>query len=80
MAITSASSKSQGKNAPGGERSYLDKKGLLTGGFAAIAWPAKYGNSGVMTFQINQQGIVFQKDLGAETEKVARGDHRLRSG
>ena len=61
----------QGKNAPGGERSYLDKKGLLTGGFAAVAWPAKYGNSGVMTFQINQQGIVFQKDLGAETEKVA---------
>ena len=61
----------QGKNAPGGERSYLDKKGLLTGGFAAVAWPAKYGNSGVMTFQINQQGIVFQKDLGAETERVA---------
>jgi hypothetical protein len=61
----------QGKSAPGGERSYLDKKGLLTGGFAAVAWPAKYGNSGVMTFQLNQQGIVFQKDLGAETEKVA---------
>jgi len=61
----------QGKNAPGGARSYLDKKGLLTGGFGAVAWPAKYGNSGVMTFQINQQGIVFQKDLGAETEKVA---------
>ena len=61
----------QGKSAPGGERSYLDKKGRLTRGFAAVGWPAKYGNSGVMTFQINQQGIVFQKDLGAETEKVA---------
>src|SRR5688572_3780797 len=58
----------QGKNAPGGERSYLDKKGLMTRGFAAIAWPAKYGNSGIMTFQVNQQGIIFQKDLGDETD------------
>jgi hypothetical protein len=61
----------QGKSAPGGERSYLDKKGLLRRGFAAIATPAKYGNSGIMTFLVNQQGIVFQKDLGAETEKAA---------
>ena len=61
----------QGKSAPGGERSYLDKKGLLTRGFAAIATPAKYGNSGIMTLQVNQQGIVFQKDLGAESEKAA---------
>ena len=61
----------QGKSAPGGERSYLDKKGLLTRGFAAIATPAKYGNSGIMTLQVNQQGIVFQKDLGAETDKAA---------
>ena len=58
----------QGKNAPGGERSYLDKKGLMTKGFAAVAWPAKYGNSGVMTFQVNQQGMVFQKDLGDQTD------------
>jgi hypothetical protein len=58
----------QGKNAPGGERSYLDKKGLLTGGFAAVAWPAKYGNSGIMSFQVNQQGLIFQKDLGDETD------------
>ena len=58
----------QGKNAPGGERSYLDKKGLMTGGFAAVAWPAKYGNSGIMTFQVNQQGLIFQKDLGDETD------------
>lgn len=58
----------QGKNAPGGERSYLDKKGLMTGGFAAVAWPAKYGNSGIMTFLVNQQGLVFQKDLGEQTE------------
>lgn len=58
----------QGPSAPGGARSYLDKKGRLTQGFGAIAWPAKHGNSGVMTFQVNQQGIVFQKDLGPETE------------
>lgn len=61
----------QGKSAPGGERSYLDKKGLMTRGFAAIGRPAKYDNSGVMTFLVNQQGIVFQKDLGAETETAA---------
>jgi hypothetical protein len=58
----------QGSNAPGGARSYLDKKDRLTRGFAGIAWPAKHGNSGIMTFQVNQQGIVFQKDLGPETE------------
>ena len=58
----------QGKHAPGGERSYLNPQGLMTGGFAAVAWPAKYGNSGVMTFLVNQQGIVFQKDLGKGTE------------
>jgi Protein of unknown function (DUF2950) len=58
----------QGKSAPGGERSYLDEQGAMTKGFGAVAWPAKYGNSGVMTFQVNQQGVIFQKDLGAETD------------
>ena len=72
--------KAQGKSAPGGERSYLDDKGLMTGGFAAIAWPAKYGNSGVMTFLISSRDIIFQKDLGAETAQTRRGDHDLRSG
>lgn len=62
--------RAQGKSAPGGERSYLNDKGLMTGGFAAIAWPAKYGNSGVMTFMINARDIVFQKDLGAETAQA----------
>jgi hypothetical protein len=61
----------QGKSAPGGEKSYLDAKGLMTGGFAAIAWPARYHNSGVMTFIVNQQGIVFQKDLGEGTAAAA---------
>lgn len=63
--------KAQGKNAPGGERNYVNEKGLMTGGFAAIAWPAKYGNSGVMTFMINARDIVFQKDLGPETAALA---------
>jgi hypothetical protein len=63
----------QGKSAPGGERSYLDEQGAMTKGFAAIAWPAKYGNSGIMTFQVNQQGVIFQKDLGAETDTVVAG-------
>jgi len=63
--------KSQGKAAPGGEKSYLDAKGLMTGGFAAIAWPASYGKGGVMTFIVNQQGIVFQKDLGEGTAAAA---------
>ena len=43
----------------------------MTGGFAAIAWPAKYGNSGVMTFMVNARDIVFQKDLGPETAQLA---------
>ena len=42
----------------------------MTGGFAAIAWPAKYGNSGIMTFIVNQQGIVFEKDLGEKTDEA----------
>ncbi len=57
----------QGKRAPGGAKSYIDRKGLMTGGFAAIAWPATYGNSGVMTFLVNHRGIVLQKDLGEGT-------------
>ena len=63
----------QGKDAPGGERSYLDKKGLMTGGFAAIAWPVEYGKSGVTTFFVSDRGMVFQKNLGPETEALARG-------
>jgi hypothetical protein len=62
---------SQGKNASGGEMSYLDAKGLMSRGFAAVAWPAKHGSSGVMTFLVNERGIVYEKDLGAETETAA---------
>ena len=62
----------QGAHAPGGARSYLDGDGRLSRGFAVLAWPATYGNSGVMTFQVNQLGIVFEKDLGDVTEQAAR--------
>jgi hypothetical protein len=46
--------------------------GHLLGGFGLIAYPAEYGNSGVMTFIINHQGQLFQKDLGDKTQEVAR--------
>ena len=59
----------QGANANGGARDYF-KNGLLTEGFALVAWPADYGSSGVMTFIVNQDGVVFQKDLGEDTATV----------
>jgi len=62
----------QGPAASGGKASYLDAEGRMTRGFAVIAWPAKYGNSGVMTFIVNQRDIVFQKDLGPDTETLAK--------
>jgi len=60
----------QGKNAPGGAYGYL-VKGNMIGGFALVAYPAKYGASGVMTFIVNHDGVVYQKDLGRNTEKAA---------
>ena len=60
----------QGDAAPGGKRSYL-KEGVLSEGFGLVAYPAEYGVSGIMTFIVNQQGIVFQKDLGEDTAKLA---------
>ena len=44
----------------------------MTGGFAFVAWPAEYRNSGVMTFLINQEGVVYQKDLGSKTADLAK--------
>jgi len=61
---------SQGPNAPGGAKDYV-KNGVVDG-YALVAWPADYGNSGIMTFQINQVGIVFQKDLGEKTDETVR--------
>ena len=62
--------KGQGENAPGGAKDYL-VKGKMTGGFALLAWPATYGISGIMTFLIDQDGVVFQKDLGEHTAASA---------
>ncbi|MGD0564475.1 MAG: DUF2950 domain-containing protein [Roseiarcus sp.] len=61
----------QGKSAPGGARDYL-VKGHLTGGFALVAFPATYDDSGVMTFVVNQNGVVFEKNLGPNTVAIAR--------
>jgi hypothetical protein len=61
----------QGKNAPGGAYSYV-VKGSMIGGFALAAYPAQYGNSGVMTFIVNHDGKVFQKDLGKNTASLAQ--------
>lgn len=60
----------QGPSARLGARNYI-VNGMMIGGFAAIAWPARYGVTGVQTFQVNNDGVVYQKDLGDDTEKIA---------
>jgi len=61
---------SQGANASGGARNYVvDSK--MTGGFALVAYPVSYRNSGVMTFIVNQDGQIYQKDLGPNTGQIA---------
>jgi hypothetical protein len=60
----------QGQSAQGGDLDYV-VKGKMIGGFALVAYPADYGNSGVMTFIVNHAGTVYQKDLGENTEAVA---------
>jgi hypothetical protein len=59
----------QGSDAPGGAFNYV-VKGKMIGGFALIAYPAEYGNSGVMTFMVNHAGTVYQKDLGDRTLRI----------
>jgi hypothetical protein len=61
----------QGQNAPGGARNYIVND-HMTGGFALIAYPATYADSGIVTFIVNQDGIVFQKNLGPDTASIAR--------
>jgi Protein of unknown function (DUF2950) len=60
----------QGDRASGGAIDYI-ASGKMIGGFALVAYPAEYGNSGVMTFLVNHQGVVYQKDLGPNTARVA---------
>jgi len=61
----------QGKHAPCGKFKYLIN-GRMIAGFALVAWPAEWGDTGVMTFVVNQQGKVYQKNLGSNTAKIAK--------
>jgi hypothetical protein len=61
----------QGPSAPGGALDYV-VNGKLIGGFGLVAFPAEYGNSGIMTFIVNHDGVVFQRDLGDNTDAIAR--------
>jgi hypothetical protein len=62
----------QGKNAPGGAKSYI-ANGKMTEGFAFVAYPAEYRSSGVMTFIVSADGVVYRNDLGKKTDVVAKG-------
>lgn len=61
----------QGKHAAGGKYNYIIN-GHMVAGFALVAWPAEWGNTGVMTFLVNHQGKVYQKNLGTKTASIAR--------
>jgi Protein of unknown function (DUF2950) len=63
--------KAQGANAKGGAQNYI-VDGKMTGGFAYVAWPAEYKNSGVMTFLIGKDGVVYEKNLGANTADLVK--------
>jgi hypothetical protein len=68
--------KGQGPDAKGGTYDYVVRSNMM-GGFALVAYPAIYGNSGVMTFIVNQSGVVYQKDLGPSTASIAGGMTRF---
>jgi hypothetical protein len=68
--------KGQGPNAPGGKRDYV-VDGRMTGGFALVAFPVRYGVSGIMTFMVNQNGVIYQKDLGPKTPEIGRAMMRF---
>ena len=61
--------KAQGKSAPGGARSYVNGGGM-TEGFALVGWPARYGETGLMTFIVNHDGVVYEKYLGPDTANL----------
>lgn len=69
----------QGKDAPGGAYDYV-VGGKLIGGFAVVAYPARYGVSGIMSFMVNHDGVVYQKDLGENTAAVAVAMRRFDPG
>ncbi len=66
----------QGPHAPGGAYDYV-ANGLMLGGFGLVAWPAHWGNTGVMTFVVNQDGDIYEKDLGSATATIAKGMTRF---
>ncbi|MFI5317233.1 MAG: DUF2950 domain-containing protein, partial [Myxococcota bacterium] len=66
----------QGPHAAGGAYDYL-VRGRMLGGFALVAYPAQYGNSGVMTFLVNHDDVVYSKDLGPDTKKIAAAMKRF---
>lgn len=68
--------KAQGPDAPGGAYDYV-AQGRMIGGFALVAWPVNYGNSGVMTFMVNHDGVVFEKDLGPDTAAAVQKINRF---
>ena len=61
----------QGKDAPGGAKSYV-ANGEMTGGYAFVAWPTRWGDTGVMTFIVDKSQIVYEKDLGPDTAAMAK--------
>jgi hypothetical protein len=61
----------QGPHAPGGAKSYV-KDGKMTGGFALVAYPAEHGSSGMMTFIVGPQGVIYQKDVGVRTAEAGK--------
>jgi hypothetical protein len=69
----------QGPDAPTGKRDYV-VRGRAIGGYGVVAWPAKYGNSGVMTFIINHEGIVYEQDLGPDTATEVASMTRFNPG
>jgi hypothetical protein len=60
----------QGPGAPGGAKSYVEG-GRMTGGYALVAWPARYGDTGVTTFIVSRDAVVYEKDLGSHTASIA---------
>jgi Protein of unknown function (DUF2950) len=68
--------KGQGPHASGGTYDYV-VNGLMLGGFGLVAWPARWGSTGVMTFVVNQDGDIYQKDLGPTSAKLAKAMTRF---
>jgi hypothetical protein len=60
----------QGRHAAGGKYNYIIN-GRMIAGFALVAWPEQWGNSGIMTFMVNQEGRIYEKNLGPKTAKIA---------